>query len=128
MVSRAELEIIALSMPEAQGKSHFGQPDFRVRNKIFANLAREGTIACLKVPSRLQVGLLSTRPEVFQAAGGAWGRSGWTYVQLSGVKLAELRTLVRDSWRLVAPKALAAEHENRSAVRRASSSPTRRRR
>jgi hypothetical protein len=126
MVSRAQLKNIALSMPEAQENSHFGQPDFRVRNKIFAGLSREGEIAWLKVASSVQVVLLTTRPEVFKAAAGAWGRSGWTYVQLPKVKPAELRTFVRDSWRLVAPKTLTAEEEARPRVPAHSSSPKRR--
>ena len=29
---------IALSLAEAEEKSHFGKPDFRVRNRIFASL------------------------------------------------------------------------------------------
>lgn len=58
---------MALSMPEAQEKSHFGQPDFRVRNKIFADLARASEITRLKLASSVQVGLLTPRPEVFQA-------------------------------------------------------------
>ena len=45
--------------------------------------------------------------KVFSPAAGAWGRSGWTYVQLSGVRLAELETLLLESWRLVAPRRLA---------------------
>jgi hypothetical protein len=126
MVSRAQLKNIALSMPEAEEKSHFGQPDFRVRNKIFAGLLREGEIAWLKVASSVQMVLLTTRPEVFNAAAGAWGRSGWIYVQLSKVKPAELRALVRDSWRLVAPKTLTAAQEVHSRAQTDSSSPKRR--
>jgi hypothetical protein len=43
---------LALSMPEAEEKSQFDQPDFRVRNKIFAGLYQDETRGVLKpVPS-----------------------------------------------------------------------------
>lgn len=109
MATRAQFRSIALSLPEAREKEHFGKPDFRVRDKIFVE-----NVAWFKIESRLQVTLLNSRPDVFKAAAGAWGRSGWTYVQLAKVKAAELRKLVHDSWRAVAPKGLIPEQEGKS--------------
>jgi hypothetical protein len=97
---------LVLSMPEAEEKSHFGQPDFRVRNKIFAGLYRDETRGVLKLAPELQSILLDSNPDVFVPAAGAWGRSGWTYVVLAGAELGMLRELVPEAWRLVAPKRL----------------------
>lgn len=105
---------LALSMPEAEEKSHFDQPDFRVRNKIFAGLYRDETRGVLKLPPELQSMLLDSRPDVFVPAAGAWGRSGWTYVVLAGAELAMLRELVPEAWRLVAPKRLVASADGRA--------------
>lgn len=97
-------------MPEAAQASHFGKADFRVRNKIFATLDGAAERGSLKVRSEIQGLLVSARPHVFVPAAGAWGNSGWTYVMLEHVELDELRELVADAWRLIAPARLAARH------------------
>jgi predicted DNA-binding protein (MmcQ/YjbR family) len=38
MISLATARQLALSLPEAEEKSHFEKPDFRVKNKVFAVL------------------------------------------------------------------------------------------
>jgi hypothetical protein len=40
MITRAQFATLAPAMPETVQGSHFGQPDFRVRGKIFAGLDR----------------------------------------------------------------------------------------
>jgi len=111
MATSAQVRKLLLSMPEAEEKSHFGQPDFRVRNKIFGGLSPEGDRANLKLTPEVQAMLLDARPDAFVPAAGAWGRGGWTYVVLAKVKIEELRGLVAEAWRLVAPKRLVAAHE-----------------
>lgn len=110
MITRAQFAELALAMPEAMQASHFGNPDFRVRNKIFANLDSGVERGSLKVRSEIQRVLVSARPQAFVPAAGAWGNSGWTYVMLEHVELDEVRQLVADAWRLIAPARLAAQH------------------
>ena len=50
--------------------------------------------------------MTGARPEAFSAAARAWGRSGWTEVELANVALGELGELMFEAWRLMAPKAL----------------------
>ena len=113
MVTAAQMRKLALSMPEAEEKSHFDQPDFRVRNKIFAGLSPDGKRGTLKLRPELQSLALEGNPAAFSAAAGAWGRSGWTHVDLPAVQLAELRPLVLEAWRLVAPRRLVAAHDGK---------------
>lgn len=110
MITRAQFAELALALPEATQASHFGNADFRVRNKIFATLDTAAERGSLKVRSEIQQGLVSARPHAFVPAAGAWGNSGWTYVMLEHVLLDELRELVADAWRLIAPARLAAQH------------------
>jgi hypothetical protein len=98
---------LAMALPAVEEKSHFEQPDFRVRGKIFAGLSRDGKSCNLKLPPEVQAMVLDAKPNVFSPAAGAWGRSGWTSVQLSRVRLAELEALLLESWRLIAPRRLA---------------------
>ena len=110
MITRAQFAELALAMPEAEQAAHFGNPDFRVRNKIFATLDRDGERGSLKVRAEIQGLLVEARPDVFVPAAGAWGASGWTYVMLERVELDEMRELIADAWRLIAPARLGAEH------------------
>lgn len=110
MVTRAQFAKLALAMPEATPGSHFGQPDFRVRGKIFAGLDRAAERASLKIRKELQSLLVDARPDAFVPAAGAWGEHGWTYAELPRVALDELRELVADAWRQIAPAQLVAQH------------------
>jgi hypothetical protein len=111
MITPAQLRKLALALPEAEEKAHFDQPDFRVRNKIFAGLSRDGATGNLKLTPEQQGMVLSANSKAFYPAAGAWGRSGWTHFKLAEVQQGELRELLRDSWRLVAPKRLVAQHD-----------------
>jgi hypothetical protein len=104
----AQWRKLACSLPEAEEKSHFGHPDFRVRNKIFAGMSPDGKVGSLKLPPEFQAMLLDSKPTVFSPAAGAWGRQGWTYVELPKLDAAMARELLRTSWSLVAPKKLIA--------------------
>jgi hypothetical protein len=97
---------LAMALPAVEEKSHFEQPDFRVRGKIFAGLSRDGKRGTLKLAPEVQAMVLDAKPKVFSPAPGAWGRSGWTHVHLARARLAELEALLAESWRLVAPRRL----------------------
>lgn len=114
MITRTQFAALALSMPEAAQASHFGNADFRVRNKIFATLDTGAERGSLKVRSEIQRLLVSARPQAFVPAAGAWGNSGWTYVMLEHAELDEVRELMADAWRLIAPARLAAQHAESS--------------
>ena len=109
MVTVAQFRKLVLDLPEVEEKSHFGQPDFRVANKIFADLGREGGRATLELTPQSQAELLDVRPDVFSLAPGHWGRAGWTYVVLDAIHSGELRELLQEARERVAPKRLAAE-------------------
>jgi hypothetical protein len=102
---------IALSQREATEGSHMGHPDFRVRNKVFASLGVPdkgwGTV---KLTPEQQEVLLDAEPAAFRPAAGAWGRRGWTQVNLAAADAATLTSALEMAWRNTAPKALVARH------------------
>jgi hypothetical protein len=108
----ASFRRLALSLPEASEASHMGQPDFRVRNKIFASLGTPdkgwGTV---KVSPEQQEILLAAEPAAFKPAAGAWGRRGWTHVRLAAVDLATLEGALAMAWRNTAPRSLVARFQ-----------------
>lgn len=114
-ITAAQWRKLACALPGVEEKSHFEQPDFRVRNKIFAGLDREETRGVLKLAPELQAMLCSSKPKAFVPAAGAWGRSGWTHVVLASVDAGAVPELLRESYRLVAPKQLIAQLDGKPA-------------
>jgi hypothetical protein len=96
---------IALALPEAEEKSHFGKPDFRVRNRIFASLPPGGH-AVLKLTPEEQAMLTEAEPDIFRPVKGGWGRQGWTEVTLSAADETTLRSACLMAWRNAAPPAI----------------------
>ena len=97
---------IALSLPEAAEMSHFDQPDFRVRKKIFATLHMAEKRAVVKLGPEEQAMLVESEPKVFAPVPGGWGRKGWTHVNLASANAAIVREAMTRGWRNVAPKTL----------------------
>lgn len=78
-----QVRSIALFLPEAEEKSHFEHPDFRVRNEIFATLWPDGRHAVVKLDAGERMALM-VRPDVFSVPRGG-DPGGW-----SAMNLAEL--------------------------------------
>jgi hypothetical protein len=100
----------ALELPETEEASHFGKADFRVGGKVFGSLPRPGRMN-LRLDPAEQAAAVGERPDAFEPAPGAWGRQGWTGVELALVEADELRELVVSAWLRRAPSKLAAAYE-----------------
>ena len=111
MVTAAQIRELALALPETEEKAHFGQPDFRVKGKIFAGVSPDGTRGTLKLMPEMQAGLLESSPNTFSPCAGAWGKAGWTFVDLKHAKVSELQFLLEQAWRLTAPKRVLAAYD-----------------
>lgn len=102
---------LALSLPEAEPSSHFGQGDIRVRGKIFASPAdRPGEVAVLKLTKEQQEMMCAAEPGVFEPVPGGWGAKGWTRMRVRTAEATTARSALWTAWRNVAPKRLQAEH------------------
>jgi hypothetical protein len=109
------LREICLSLPEAHEVEAWGEPTFRVRNKLFAMHSSAGThhgagrrgvwIASTRVTQDL---VLRARPDRYFSPPYV-GPSGWIGAWLDRNPLwSEIIELLRDAYRLKAPKRLAA--------------------
>jgi hypothetical protein len=110
------LRRLRLGLPEAHEVEAWGEPTFRVKNKLFAMYAAAGNhhgagrpaVWCKAGPGNQEV-MVRGAPDRFFVPPYV-GPSGWVGVWLDrGADWAELADLLRDSWRLTAPKRLAAE-------------------
>src|SRR3954451_1154597 len=109
----ARLRRLCLALPEAHEVEAWGEPTFRVRNKLFAMYATPGShhtqgrpaLWCKAGPDNQRL-MVRARPERFFVPPYV-GPSGWVGVWLDrGPDWEEVRELLRDSWRMTAPKRL----------------------
>ncbi len=98
---------IALSLPEAEERSHMNHPDFRVAGKIFATLAYpDKSWAMVKLTPEQQHYFSKDEPEVFLAVNGAWGRRGATRINLKAAKKESVQKALQAAWENTVPKIL----------------------
>ena len=103
---------LALALAETAEGSHMGNVDFRVRGRIFATLHPPRlNRGALKLTIEQQKLLITAEPACFGPAVGAWGRKGWTLVQLQRANSATVRRALEMAWYNVAPKRLAAQFD-----------------
>lgn len=93
---------IALELPGTSEKSHFGKPDFRVRDRVFATLPEDGN-AVIKLTRDQQELMCGAEAAMFQPVAGGWGKQGWTRVMLDATDEQTLRSALVTAWRNTAP-------------------------
>lgn len=104
----ARLRKLCLALPEAEERETWETPTFRVRGKIFCMALTAPLAIWVKAPRGSQELLIAAAPERFFRP-PYLGHKGWVGVNLTGrPDWAEVEALVRRSWSLVAPRALAA--------------------
>jgi len=97
---------MALSLPEAEELPHFERPSFRVKKKIFATMWIKEKRAVLKLSLINQSVFCSFNKTIIYPVEGAWGRQGWTMVELRKARKAMFRDALTTAWCEVAPKKL----------------------
>jgi hypothetical protein len=107
------LRKLALSLPEAHEVEAWGEPTFRVKNKLFAMYAASGNhhgagrpaVWC-KAKAVNQQLMISAAPDKFFSPPYV-GPSGWVGVWLDGkVEWDEVLDILQDGYRMTAPKKL----------------------
>lgn len=98
MVTEADLREIVGRMAGVEEKSHFGRPDFRVRNRIFATLWPLERRVVVRLPRERQHCLAEAEPATFSIPRGGGERSGWLSIDLTRIAPLQLRDLLEESW------------------------------
>jgi len=101
---------IALALPETAEKLSHGEPTFFVRKKVFVmfsnNHHNDGRIAIwIPVPTGHQADMIAEAPEIYFKPPYV-GVKGWVGVQVGLVGNEILATLIRQAWKLIAPRAI----------------------
>lgn len=110
MVKQEQFRKLALLFDEAEELPHFEKASFRVKKKIFATLDVKNKRACLKLSAVHQSVFAAYDKSVVYAVPNAWGKQGWTFVELSKVKKEMLEDMLTCAYCEVAPEKLAVNY------------------
>lgn len=106
MISLSYFRKLAMSFNEVEEAPHFDKTSFRVRKKIFATLDTGIGRACVKLSVADQDAFCGIDTGMIYPVPGAWGRKGWTFVELKVVNATILHSLLTAGYCTVAPRGL----------------------
>lgn len=86
-----EYRALALAIHDASEHAHMNHPDFRIQGRIFATLLADDSTGGLALSPEEQQELMTLHPAAFRPASGAWGRRGWTMVDLAAADVSAVR-------------------------------------
>jgi len=110
VITLSEARKLALALPEVEEKSHFNQPDFRVKGKIFAVLHPEKNEIMVKLSIIDQSVFCGIDKNVIYPVPGGWGRKGATLIKLEKVRRSIFLDALTTAWKTAAPVRLAAKY------------------
>jgi hypothetical protein len=107
VATEADVRTIALALPETEERPSYGTPGFRVKDRLFARIREEGVLLVWVGDEGEKDFLLRADPAKFFTTAHYDGHPS-VLVRLAAVDRDELAELLTDSWRVRAPKRLAA--------------------
>src|SRR5688500_6996818 len=110
MIDTKTVRKLDLSFDEAEEKAHCEKASFRVRKKIFATLDSKHNHVVLKLSLVDQSVFSNYNKEVIYPVPNAWGKQGWTIVELKRVRKDLFTDALTTAYCTVAPKTLAVKY------------------
>jgi hypothetical protein len=107
MPSPDDVRAIVATLPGATEIQTWGHPTFRVRKRMFAAMAADGSTASVKAVREEQEALTQSAPDTFFVPKYV-GVHGWVGVTLARVDRGELEELLTEAWRMTAAKRVVA--------------------
>ncbi|HET6616526.1 MAG TPA: MmcQ/YjbR family DNA-binding protein [Gemmatimonadota bacterium] len=101
---------LAGRLPGVEESTAYGTPALKVRGKGFVRLKEDGVTIVLRTDPLEREHLLRAHPGVFFIT-DHYRDHPWVLVRLAEATRAQMRELLEDAWRRVAPKRLIAEHD-----------------
>ena len=104
MVSIKTFRELALALDNAVEQPHFEKTSFRVNKKIFATLDSKNKRVVVKLAEIEQSVFCSFDKSIIYPVEGAWGKQGWTVVELDKVRKTMLVDALTSSYHNVSVK------------------------
>jgi len=106
MVTPSQVQKLALSFIESSESPHFEKTSFRVRKKIFATMNSMKKEVVVKLTNINQDVFCSSKGGAIKPVDGAWGKKGWTVVDLDLIDKTLFHAVLTTAYVAVAPKKL----------------------
>ncbi|WP_375408193.1 MmcQ/YjbR family DNA-binding protein [uncultured Methylobacterium sp.] len=101
-----DVRSLALLLPEVVEGAHKGNPDFRLGGRIFATLWVDEDRLVVRLSADDLSSLAEADRDLLEPVPGAWGRRGWTSIDLQEADEDVVRTILIAAWRRLAPALL----------------------
>ena len=115
MVTIDDVRAFALGLPRTTEALVRDRVKFRVGRLVYVAFSRDETVMGFGFPKQEREALVRSEPKKFMMPSRSDLRYHWVLVRLEAIDLTEMRELVLDAWRMVVPKRVAREYEERTA-------------
>lgn len=106
MISTKTAREIALAFDEVIEEPHFENTAFKVKKKIFVTMNEPEKRMTVKLTALDQDVFCTFDKNVIYPVPNAWGKQGWTHVNLKTVRKEMLKDILTVAYCTVAPKKL----------------------
>jgi len=113
MVTIEEVRALASTLPRSTEALVHDRVKFRVGRIVYLAFSRDETQMGLGFPKEEREALVEAEPDKFLMPTTSDLRFHWVEVRLAAIDVTEMRELVLDAWRMVVPKFVAAEFDQR---------------
>lgn len=110
MISISTVRKLSLALEGVDEKPHFEKISFRVKNKIFATVDVKVNIVVLKLSQFRQSVFSDYDRSIIYPVPGAWGRQGWTKVDMKKVRKDLFADALKTAYSTVAPAKLSNQY------------------
>jgi hypothetical protein len=116
MVTIDEVRAFAVGLPRTTEALVRDRVKFRVGRIVYVAFSRDETVMGFGFPKEWREVLVGSEPDKFMMPSQSDLRYNWVLVRLAAIDATEMRELVLDAWRMVVPKSVAAEYEERASI------------
>ena len=110
MITVDKIRKLALAFEGAEEQPHFEKTSFRIKKKIFVTIDHENKRICLKLPPVEQSIFCGIGKDIIYPVPNAWGKQGWTFVNMRTVPVRIFADALTCSYRNAAPPKIAAKY------------------
>jgi len=116
MATWSTVKAIGLALPGVEESASYGTPALKVKGKLVVRLLENGEDVVVRVGLEERAALVSAAPKAFEVTPHYQNRPA-VVVHLGAIAQGLLRDVLAESWRMVAPPKLVAEHDGKSNAR-----------
>lgn len=111
MVTVDDVRALAKTLPRTTEALVRDRVKFRVGSIVYLAFSRDETVMGFAFPKEEREALVASEPDKFMMPSTSDLRYHWVHVRLAAIDTTEMRELVLDAWRMVAPKRVVAAYE-----------------